>query len=112
MRGERSKDVSKSFITVLYPQSFASHNYGIAYGIYAIALFLVFAGFYIALQQPVFNQFLSIFNNFVGQGMVSQQTADNMSFIKNAFIALPIFILFATIAWVWIRALEKRQRGG
>lgn len=84
----------------------------IAYGIYAVAMFLVFAGVFIIGMTPIFNQFLNIFNIFINQGMVSDQTAANMSFIMNVFISLPIFILFGVLLWTWIRALEKRQREG
>ena len=93
-------------------KKFIENDQGIAYGIYAIGLFLVLGGAFFILLNPLFNRFFDIFNELIGQGMVSTTTSDAMSFIRNVLVAFVVFMLLGLMAWAYVRALEKRRYEG
>ena len=93
-------------------KSFINDDSGVAYGIFAVIMFILLMGTVVVWYTPIFNQFLNVFNIFIAQGMVSQDTADAMEF--NGFIvtAMVAFILFGVACWGIVRALEKRKAEG
>ena len=85
---------------------------GIAYGIYAIALFLFMAGAFVFLMTPVFNSFLNPFNQFIDQGMVSDQTRNSMAFIYEVIGAMAFILVIGVTLWGIVRSLEKKGEEG
>jgi hypothetical protein len=94
------------------PKSFIHDDTGIAYGVYAVIAFILMAGTVVVWYIPMFNSFLGIFNNFIGQGMVSQDTSDAMEFNGFVITSMVAFILFGVACWGVVRALEKRKLEG
>lgn len=85
---------------------------GIAFGLIVVALFTLLGGAYVIMHIPFFNSLIDIFNTFISIGMVSQQTADNMTFIKNVIGMLMLFLLIGVLAWAWVRAKEDGGYNG
>jgi len=89
-------------------KSFLNNDSGVAYGIFAVIAFIILMGTVIVWYLPIHNQFIDTFNIFVGQGMVSQKTADAMEFDGWVVEALVAFVLLGVACWGIVRALEKR----
>jgi len=92
--------------------SLIKEDSGIAYGIYAVGMFILLAGAFLVFLLPIFNTFISTFNIFISQGMVSSATADGMNFDVLVIEAMVIFILLGVAMWGVVRALEKKQLEG
>ena len=92
---------------------FLKDDSGVAYGIFAVIVFILFMGTIVVWYIPLYNSFVSIFNGFISQNMISQNTSDAMEFDGFIINSMVAFILFGVACWGIIRALEKkRQEGG
>ena len=74
------------------------------FGIIMAAVFLIGAGFFIAMFMIPWNiSFIPVFNSLAASAMPAQQTADAFSLYRDVSVALPIFVLIGLLLWAWIR---------
>ena len=85
---------------------------GIAYGFMMIIVFLIFAGFILALLSPVVNGLIYHENKFIEAGDVSIQTQNAVAWNVGGFIMAIIITLIGAFYWVVVRANEQKQYGG
>ena len=93
-------------------RKFIKDDTGIAYGLFIIACFLLLAGVLYIAFLPTSNRFITVFNIFIDQDMVSQDTSDAFEFNTVVIAALPLFMVMGMALWGIVRALEKRNMGG
>lgn len=82
---------------------------GIAWGLAAVFMMIVMGGAYYLFNLPIFNGLIRPLNDYIGQGLVSQQTADTASFGMNVVIFMPVVLLLGLFAWIVVRAHERRE---
>jgi Sec-independent protein secretion pathway component TatC len=82
---------------------------GTAYGLLIIASFIFLGGTIYIVFLPMFNKFIGIFNTFIAQGMISQDTANAFNFNVLVIASMTIFMILGVAAWGITRALEKRD---
>lgn len=81
----------------------------VSFGYLVIAAFLI-GGTAIWIEfAPVFNTIFGSYNSMIGQGMVTKQNSDAMTFHYNVIYIVPLIMLIAIGCWGIIRALEHRN---
>jgi len=92
----------------------ASHSWKMdesatAYGLGIIAIFLVVCTAVAIILTPVVNGMIAEYNSQVDDGYVSEQRGDVMMFLLILWKGLPIWSVFALLAWGVVRALEQKS---
>lgn len=80
---------------------------GIAWGLVAVFCLMALAGAMWLLMSSVVNPIVSIFNSYIAQDLVTQKTADAVSFGVSSWLFFPIVIVFGLFAWIVVRAHER-----
>ena len=86
-----------------------SDESGVAYGLGIIAIFLVVCTSISLIFAPVINGMIVEYNSQVDDNYVSEQRGDAMSFLLVLWKGLPIWSVFALLAWGVVRALEQKS---
>ena len=84
---------------------------GIAYGFFMAIIFIIFAGFILALLSPAVNGFASAQNKYVNQGEVSVQTQQAVAWNVGAFVLCPVLALIGIFYWAVVRSNEQKEYG-
>lgn len=90
---------------------FISDESGVAYGLGIIAIFLVVCTAVSLIFSPVVNGMIEEYNSQVDDNYVSEQRGDAMNFLLVLWKGLPIWSVFALLAWGVVRALEQKSSG-
>ncbi len=91
--------------------AFIRDESGTAYGLGIIAIFLVVCTAISIIVSPVINGMVDEYNGQVDDGYVSEQRGDAMNFLLVVWKGLPIWSVFALLAWGVVRALEQKSSG-
>ena len=87
----------------------SSDESGVAYGLGIIAIFLVVCTAVSLIFAPVINGMIDEYNSQVDDNYVSEQRGDAMSFLLLLWKGIPIWSVFALLAWGVVRALEQKS---
>lgn len=86
-----------------------SDESGVAYGLGIIAIFLVVCTAVSLIFAPVINGMIDEYNSQVDDNYVSEQRGDAMNFLLLLWKGIPIWSVFALLAWGVVRALEQKS---
>ena len=89
--------------------AFISDESGVAYGLGVIAIFLVVCTAVGIIVTPLINGMVDEYNSQVEDGFVSEQRGDAMAFLLVLWNGMPIWSMFALLAWGVVRALEQKS---
>jgi hypothetical protein len=87
------------------------NDHGISYGFVMAGVFILFAGFTLALLSPVLNRLVLAHNDMVGAGGVSVSTANAVNWNVGAFIMVIIVTVIGAVYWVVVRGVEVKSFG-
>jgi len=88
-------------------KSFLKDESGISWGLSSIFLLLTFGGAMYLFFTPIINGILDVFNVYIGFNMVSQDTADAVTFGANVWIFYAAVTIFGLFAWIVVRAHDR-----
>jgi len=83
---------------------------GIAYGLIAVAIFIVGVALTYVCFTPALNMVIEEANALIGAGQVGVQTTGAMNWSLSWFGAIPIIGLIGIFIWAYVRALEEDRR--
>ena len=88
---------------------FNNKGSSLAYGVLIVGVFLFLATvLYILLMIPYNNQLIGVWNNFIGQGMVTDKTNSAMGFYRNVIAGMGVILLHGLTLWAIVNANESR----
>jgi hypothetical protein len=87
---------------------------GIAYSLAMICFFIVAASIILMYLAPVINRTTNTYQeDYVSQGIISEDTIDTLNFDLLLFKAIPFFtIFFGVFVYGIVRALYIKRSGG
>jgi len=81
----------------------------------ALYVSLIFSLAFLAVAfifcTPAMDIMINLYNGFIGEGWVSEQSGQTMSLVKYAWMAIPVFGILAIPAGVIIRAYMLHEGG-